>query len=110
MTEEHGQVFVGYWDRALEYPSWTIHVPAKGTYKVQVDYSTGNGPTAFDVALAGQTLTSKTVGTSAWTDYRTLNLGVVKFAAPGSLLVTAKPHDPADWKGINIRSITLTKQ
>ena len=109
VTEEHGQVFVGYWDKALEYPSWTIHVPAKGTYKVQVDYSTGNGPTAFDVSIAGQTLTSKAVGTSAWTDYHTLTLGVVKITKPGSVLVTAKPHDPSAWKGINIRSLTLTR-
>ena len=109
VTEEHGQVFVGYWDKALEYPSWTIHVPAKGTYKVQVDYSTGNGPTAFDVSIAGQTLTSKAVGTSAWTDYHTLTLGVVKITKPGSVLVTVKPHDPSAWKGINIRSLTLTR-
>jgi len=109
VTEEHGQVFIGYWDKALEYPSWTIHIPAKGIYKVQVDYSTGNGPTAFDVAIAGRTLASKMVETSAWTDYRKLILGVITVATPGSILVTAKPHDPAEWKGINVRSITLTR-
>jgi beta-glucosidase len=109
VAEEHGQVFVGYWDKPVEYPAWTIHAPAKGVYKVQVDYSTGNGPTAFDIAVAGQTLTTKPVGTSAWTDYHTLALGVVKITSAGSVLVTAKPHDPANWKGINIRSITLTQ-
>ena len=109
VAEEHSQVFVGYWDKALEYPSWTIHVPAKGVYKVQVDYSTGNGPTAFEVTIAGQALTSKTVGTSAWTDYHALNLGVIKIATPSSVLVTVRPHDPSAWKGINIRSLTLTR-
>ena len=109
VAEEHSQVFVGYWDKALEYPSWTIHVPAKGVYKVQVDYSTGNGPTAFEVTIAGQALASKTVGTSAWTDYHALNLGVIKIATPSSVLVTVKPHDPSAWKGINIRSLTLTR-
>lgn len=107
VAEEHGQVFVGYWDKAAEDVSWTLRVPAKAAYHVRADYSTGNGPTAFDITVGSKTLSSPLVGTTGWTDYKTLTLGTISLA-PGSALLTVKPHDLAAWKGINIRSITLT--
>jgi beta-glucosidase len=106
VAEEQGQVFIGYWDKAAEDAYWTVRVPKKATYRVTADYSTGNGPTAFEVAIAGKTLVGTTGGSSAWTDYRRLSLGTIALP-PGRYIVTVRSHDRANWKGINIRSILL---
>jgi len=108
VTEEMGHSLIGYWDYATEHPSWAVRVPAAGKYGVQVEYSTGHGPTAFDVKAAGQAVTSGTVVTKGWMDYKIANLGGINFAKAGLYTVTVQPHDSNKWGAINVRSVRLT--
>ncbi len=54
--EEDGNDVIGYWDNPAEYPSWLVPLLKPGIYQVETESSTGHGPSAFDVSVAGQTL------------------------------------------------------
>ena len=107
VAEELGHDLIGYWDNPAESASWTIRVPARALYRVVAECSTGHGPTAFDVSVAGQKVTSGTVSTSGYNDYKTMALGTVRITRPGRYVLTVGARDPAKWGAMNIRSLTL---
>ena len=116
-AETHGKVAaqdgtppnLGYWDNAGDSVSWNVHFDTPGTYAVTAMATAGNGDTAFVVdAGAGASAPITVPQTAGWYDYKTFH-GVVKVAAAGGEIVTVKPTDPANWKPMNLASVTLTR-
>lgn len=110
MAEEEGRDLIGYWDSPAEYPSWLVSFPTAGKYQVVAEYSTGHGPTSFDVSAAGRTLSSGPVVTPGYHVYKTASLGMLQILRAGRYTLTVKPHDPAHWGAMNIHSLALRKE
>lgn len=107
LVEEQGHDLIGYWDSPTEYPSWLVQFPTPGTFRVNAEYSTGHGPTAFDVSVGGQRLSSGMVATPGFHDYKQVSLGTLRVPRAGAYTLTVRPHAPAKWGAVNIRSVTL---
>ena len=101
---------LGYWDSAKDTVAWNVHFDAPGTYAVTAKASAGNGDTSF-VAAAGTAATAplSVPKTASWDDYEAVTGGTLKVAAAGDQVVTVKPADPANWKPMNLASVTLTR-
>ncbi|MCW3062355.1 MAG: Beta-glucosidase [Capsulimonas sp.] len=108
LAEEVGREFIGYWDNPVAGASWIVHIPKAGRYQVGADYSTQNWPTSFDVIAAGKKLSSGSIKSSGWTDYKHIDLGAIAFPAAGVYPVSIQAHDSKTFQGLNIGTVTLT--
>jgi beta-glucosidase len=109
IANEIGHDLIGYWDFPQEYAFWNASVPA-GKYQVTATYSCGHGPSAFDVTVGGHVLTSGTVVTTGFNDYKSVALGTVTIVKPGQYVVSVRAHDAATWAGMNIREIVFNRR
>jgi hypothetical protein len=109
VEERNGHSYIAAWDKASEWPSWTIQFPAKAAYEVSFEYSAAYQDTGFELALAGQKLTGTARKTAGWYAYQTLKLGRIEISDAGKRELTVRPADAVKWKAMNIRSIKLTK-
>ena len=68
-----------------------------------------NGEIGFVVEMGGQRAVGTTAKTASWDDFAPVDLGTVS-AQPGEVEVRVRAKDPANWKAINLRAITLTPE
>ena len=86
-----------------------MHFDLPGTYTVAVRCSAGAGDTACVVDTgAGATAAIPVHATNGWNDYQVFS-GAVKVTAAGDHAVTVRAADPANWKPINLASVTLNR-
>ncbi len=83
--------------------------PKPGTYKAAAACATVNPLSEFVVEIAGQKLSGKTTETGSWSVFRNIDLGQFEIKQPGLQTVKIRPRDPATWRPMNLRSLTITK-
>ncbi len=109
-TRTAGQENIGFWDRADEWVSWKVRVPASATYEVTAKCATGAGPTEFVVEVAGRRLQAKTAATGDWDRYAEVAVGTVPIDAPGEYEVNLRPQSPETWKPMNLTAVRFTRR
>ena len=100
---------VGYWTDAGDSVSWNFAAPTPGNYAVAATYACDPGSTGsgFTVTAGGQSVAGMTVSTGGWDTFASQSLGTLTLAQGCRQTLSFKPS--ASWKGIALRSITLTK-
>jgi alpha-L-fucosidase len=106
--EKGGEVNLGFWDKAEEWVSWKLIVPAAGPFKVTAEIATVFDNSEFVVEIAGQKLNCKAALTGGWEDFKTVELGKVEIKEAGNQTLSVKPV-PEKWHAINLRNIKLLK-
>ena len=110
VEERGGQPNFGFWDNAADSVNWTVRFPAARKYTVQTAAASPNGDVSFVVEVGGQTAAGVAAKTADWDDFTVVKLGSVTVDASGQLQVRVRPKDPAQWKPINLRAITLVPE
>jgi alpha-L-fucosidase len=105
-----GKPNLGYWDSAADSASWTLQIPAPGTYAVTADIASVNDGGKFVVTSGSQSLSGNTPNTGDWSKFTSVPLGTLTFERAGEAVVTFKAKDAASWKAVNLRSLTLAPQ
>ena len=105
-----GQPSIGFWDNGKDWVSWKVQFAKAGTFKVSAAIAATTGGTEFVVEVAGQKLTGKSPATGAWDKFENVDLGTVEIKQAGDQTVSLRPKDPAAWKPINLRSVTLQEK
>ena len=109
ITEAKGGILnIGYWFDAKDWASWTVVVPAAGSYDVSASVAAITEGSQFLVQAGSESLTGTVPNTEAWDRFKTIGLGRMRFERPGEIVVSVRPKDAATWKAINLRSIVLT--
>ena len=99
---------IGYWSNASDTVSWDFDVKSPGVYEVTMDTSCAdNAESKFTLEAAGQTLSGANISTGSWDTFKKNVIGTITFSTVGKQTLTIKPQP--DWKGIALRSVTLTK-
>jgi alpha-L-fucosidase len=98
---------IGYWFTADESASWTVKVPASGSYSVTAAIATINNGSQFVIESDNQSLPGVAPNTGAWDNFQDLAVGSLSFDKAGAYKVTIRPKDAATWQAINLRSIVL---
>ena len=100
---------VGYWNDANDFASWDFAAPAPGAYTVSVNYACNPSSAGemFTVAMGGQSVAGTAVSTGGWDTFADQPLGKLTLAQGGKQTLSFKPG--AGWKGIALRSVSLTK-
>ncbi len=104
-----GQDNLGFWDRPGDWVSWNLNVQQAGTFEVSALCATAAGETSFSVEAARQKLTAQAPATGDWDRYVTVKLGKLTLAAPGKVTLSLRPLDPATWRPMNLRAVTLKR-
>lgn len=107
VEQRHTHTYLAAWDNANEWASWTLRVPAKATFEVQVVCSTPIQDTEFVLEIGGNKLRGTAPRTADWYDYRTIEVGRVELLPGTKIPVSIRAADPERWKAVNIRSIQL---
>jgi alpha-L-fucosidase len=110
VEERGGQPNFGFWDNAADSVSWTVQFPSARRYKVQTTASSPNADVAFVVEVGGHTAAGVAAKTAGWDDFVVVNLGNVAIETAGQIQIVVRPKDPARWKAINLRTITLVPE
>lgn len=110
VEERGGQANLGFWDNPADTVSWQVRFPGPGTYRVKTSSASMHGDIAFVVDIGGQTASGIAVKTTAWDDFKEVDLGTMKVETTGVMQVRVRPKDPAQWRGINLRAFTLSPQ
>ncbi len=107
IERRHDHDYIAAWDRAEEWASWALVVPAKATYEVSVVCSTPIRDTDFIVEIGGQRLRGVAKKTAGWYEYRTVTVGRIELAPGAGIRLAIRAADPSAWKAINVRGIRL---
>ncbi|MBI5705655.1 MAG: alpha-L-fucosidase [Armatimonadetes bacterium] len=99
---------LGFWFDAKDWASWTVTVPAAGTYRVSASIASLSDGSELAVRAGSQTVVGIAPNTGDWARFKTIELGTFKFDKPGDVVVSVRPKDAATWKAINLRSVVLT--
>ena len=103
-----GILNIGYWFKADDWVSWTVTIPSAGEYRVSASIATLSDGADFTVKTGSQTLAGTAPNTGDWAKFKSVDLGTLKFDAPGDIIVSVRPKDAVTWKAINLRSVVLT--
>jgi alpha-L-fucosidase len=107
VEQRHGEDYIAAWDRPDEWVYWTLLLPPRTTYEVDVVYSAAAGGTQFTVELAGKKLAGKVAKSKSWFDYETLTVGKIHVEKGGKHQLILRAGLPDLWKPLNVRSIRL---
>jgi alpha-L-fucosidase len=85
-----GGSHIGYWTNPADTASWTLNVPAPGTFKVKALYSCAKNYAGSDAKLtvAGTTLTATVKATADWESFDVQELGQITLNDVGTTEVT----------------------
>jgi len=88
-----GKFHIAKWTGPEDTITWHLLVSQAGGYKVRIRYSARKESSGLKYVLAvgGETLTGTVVETGEGYQYRTFDLGTVRFAKAGSYVVQIKP-------------------
>jgi alpha-L-fucosidase len=77
---------IGFWSDPSDTATWTLDVPAPGTFQVKALYACDKRYSGSDVKLSvgGKTLTAKVVPTKGWRNFELMDLGVVELDQVGA--------------------------
>jgi alpha-L-fucosidase len=106
--EKGGQSNIGFWDKANEWISWKLNVPAAGSYKVTAEIAANSDGSEFTVEIADQKIGGKAPQTGSWEEFKTVEIGKVEIKDSGDKTLSVKPNAER-WHAINLRNVKLLK-
>jgi alpha-L-fucosidase len=88
-----GKFHIAKWTGPEDSISWRVLVSQTGTYRVTIRYAALQewGQSKYLVALGPQTLTETVEPTGDWYQYKSVDLGTVKFSKAGQIVVNIRP-------------------
>jgi hypothetical protein len=117
MEKKGGAENVGHWIDAKEHVSWTLAVPAAGTYTVSAVYASPGGGGRFAVEASREPdgraepaahLEAERQSTGGWDVFREQALG--KMALPAGAVTLAVRSADGKAPSMNLRAIRLARQ
>jgi len=111
LETKDGTEDIGYWGVPSDFVSWEFTVPDSGQYDVSVNYSCDDNAAGegFRVEVGDQSVMGTTVSTGGWDTFATRPLAPLALPRSGRQTLVFKPQATPPWKGIALRSVTLTK-
>lgn len=107
----NGQENIGFWKRGTDTVSWSVNLPAAGTWSVSAEIASPEGDSEGTIAV---TLgTARCAGslqqTGGWQHYVIMPLGKLVVTKSGTQTLTIGAADPTAWIAINLRSVILRR-
>jgi alpha-L-fucosidase len=107
VEEKGGRPNVGFWTDARSRVSWNARFARPGTYEVTAEVA-APAATRFTVSAGGgAVLNAETPATGDYDTFKTVTLGQLTVPQAGPATITVRPADPAAWRPLNLRSLTL---
>ncbi len=103
-----GDGSLGYWFSPADSAWWSVTIPKPCRYRVTVLVAGTEKNIWLAVEIADQVLAAPSVSDQGYFNYLTLDFGVMSLAAANNLTLRLRSFDSANWKPVNIRSVTLT--
>ncbi|MHC4383709.1 MAG: FAD:protein FMN transferase [Planctomycetota bacterium] len=106
-----GKDHIGYWSNPEDTVSWTFELKQPGRFRVSIDYACapGNGGGVFRMASGPFELRGRIEATGSWTDFRTMELGLIHFEKAGAQEIRVEPVRLGGSALMNLRRVTLQR-
>lgn len=98
---------LGFWDSASDWVEWKLNIRAPGTYEIRLPCATPHAGSAIRVEIGGARLDVAVPATGSWDEYQQVVAGRVPLRETGVVSLAVRPADPAAWKAINLRDVTV---
>jgi hypothetical protein len=99
---------IRYWGGTNVVVSWSIQIPAKGTYRVFMQYASPRQAEEGQIAIGDLKTRFLTVSTGAWGNYAEQDIGPVLLRKPGSAEFSLRFTKPAS--GWDFQKVRLVKE
>jgi arylsulfatase A-like enzyme len=100
---------LGYWFEVEDSATWELTITTPGTFAVEVlqGCGKGQGGSAVEVETAGQSLRFTVEDTGGFQDFKSREIGTVKFDKPGRYTLTVRPRSKAKAAVMDLRRVVL---
>jgi arylsulfatase A-like enzyme/outer membrane protein assembly factor BamB len=100
---------LGFWSRAEDWASWEFQISRPGTFAVEIlqGCGKGQGGSAVELAVAGQTLAFAVEDTGDFHALKARAIGKVRLERPGRYTLTVKPTRKARGAVMDLRTVVL---
>jgi hypothetical protein len=98
---------IGHWGSADDWVSWQINVPAAGDYHITARLSSLGRSTPFVVELGQHRIEARSIPTSDWAEFATVDMGRIRIDEPGVRNLMFKPRDRETWAPLGLLEIKL---
>jgi len=107
--ESHpGNHRIGFWTNAGDYVGWDHVTLPRGTYEVELTYSTASpGGTKVTINIGSEKVTTSLKSTGSWYKYTTISLGKVKIENEGKHNLTVRCSKKVGAAVMNLKAIIL---
>lgn len=101
---------IGYWIKAQDSATWSVHVDQPGSFAVALEYALESGGRSNEFALevGGKTLTGSVKATRNWKDYTCIKAGTIAVPTAGEVAIVLKPARQPKGGLMNLRKVILT--
>jgi len=99
---------LGYWQHVDDHAIWTVAIPAKGKYRVQLDYACADEMQGNTIVVqsTGQQVAWKVDGTGGWDNYRGKEIGTLQLPE-GEVEMVLRSSGAIQGALLDLRSIRL---
>jgi len=99
---------LGFWGSEDDIASWTIEVPADGTFDVLVDYSCDDGVAgnSYKIQVGKAELIAKASSTGSWETFKEVSVGSLELQA-GRQSLSVQAVKPLNQYLIDLRNVRL---
>jgi len=106
-----GKDNIGYWTDPQDTVSWSFELQQPGRFRVSVSYACapGNGGGVFRLVSGPYDLRGRIEQTGSWTDFRTMELGLIHFEKAGAQEIRVEPVRLGGSALMNLRQVTLQR-
>ncbi len=100
---------LGFWTRVEDWVSWEFTLDRPGTYTVAIlqGCGKGQGGSAVELAVAGQTLRTTVLDTGHFQNFQLRDVGRVELDQPGRFTLTVRPKSKPGVAVMDLRAVTL---
>ncbi|MHC4416926.1 MAG: alpha-L-fucosidase [Planctomycetota bacterium] len=104
-----GKDNIGFWTDPGDRVSWTFELKRPGRFRVSIDYACapGNGGGIFRLVSGLSTMRARIDQTGSWTDFRTMELGLVHFEQAGTHEIRVEPVALGGPALMNLKRVRL---
>jgi len=106
-TEKKGsRTNIGFWGNPKESVHWLVRIGAPGSYMIRGEFA-ATAASRLRLRVGDKQVRFDVPGTGGWDKSAQVDIGRLKFDAPGIYHAILEPADPRNWRAVNLWQVQL---
>ncbi len=106
-TEKKGsRTNIGFWDNPKESVHWLVRIAEPGLYMIRGEFA-ATGPSRLRLRVGDKQVRFDVAATGSWDKSAQVDVGRLRFEAPGIYHAILEPANPNNWRAVNVWQLQL---